>query len=59
MVLVMMRMVLVVLAMLVIIKLRMGSVKALASFLVVEMTMLPGTMTLLMVAMMVVEMVTM
>ena len=49
----------VMMVMLVIIKLRMGSVKALASFLVVEMTMLPGTMTLLMVAMMVVKMVTM
>ena len=42
--------------MLVIIMLRMGAVKALALFLVVEMTMLPGTMTLLMVVMMVLMM---
>ena len=45
--------------MLLIIKLRMGSVKALALFLVVEMTMLPVTMTVLMVVMMLVTMVTM
>ena len=41
------------------IKLRMGSVKALALFLVVEMTMLPVNMTVMMVVMMVVKMVTM
>ena len=45
--------------MLLMIKLRMGSVKALALFLVVEMTMLPVDMTVLMVVMMVVKMVTM
>ena len=45
--------------MLLMIKLRMSSVKALALFLVVEMTMLPVDMTVLMVVMMVVKMVTM
>ena len=45
--------------MLLMIKLRMGSVKALALFLVVEMTMPPVIMTVLMVVMMVVKMVTM
>ena len=45
--------------MLLMIKLRIGSVKALALFLVVEMTMLPVNMTVLMVVMMVVKMVTM
>ena len=45
--------------MLLMIKLRMGSVTALALFLVVEMTMLPVNMTLLMVVKMLVMMVTM